>query len=260
MLENKGRWDRIRLEEIPANSSTIEISGNALRQAKSNFDIHFNNDCHSLLLSDGNFVAEIMRKRDISRHTRYFEENGTLSFRIITDRELKQSMDYFLDQHARQWQSRQMESAFLKKENKEFLIYLAQVLIRKDKLHLWSLNFNDVPIAFQFGFNHNNKYLAYCQSYDISFSKFAPSMILFRFLIAEYSKKNYSEVDFSRGSEQYKFRFSNKKTSNFGISINKSSISNLVGKGYNRIKEKIMKNPSLHEKINKYKSKLSNIL
>jgi len=67
------------------------------------------------------------------------------------------------------------------------------------------------------------------------------------------------EIDFSRGNELYKYRFTNKSSNNFGIVIHKNIVSLKLSNFYNKIKEAVIKNRDLHNFIIKYKNKVLKI-
>ena len=256
LFQNKRLWDAISLEEIPSNSSSLTASHKILKGSTKNFDVYFTNECMKLDFKvDGeDSIWKLLNKRDITRHIRFFEENGKLDcYKAENQNEMQSLMPAFFEQHIRIWDKKGIPSMFNNENCKQFFLELSRELLQKQKFDLWVLKFNEKVIAMNIGFAHANKYITYCHSYDLEYLKHAPSMVLFKYFIEYYFKQGFDEIDFSRGLESYKFRFSNKKYINKAIGVYKSEIGNAVFKKYNRIKEIIIKNKKLHDTIAKYR-------
>lgn len=259
LFNNRELWDSIVLEEVPQNSSTLQLSEKILGGLTRNFDIFFTNECLALNFdgcADG-IIQMLQKKRDIMRQIRAYGSDSSLIYhKVENPDEANDLLEIFFEQHIRLWEKRQIPSIFRNDIYKEFMTQLMNGLLPKNKLEFRILKFNQEIIATQIGFTHNNKYLRYLQSYDLRYSKNSPGAILHRCVIEEHYNNKFDEVDFSRGAESYKYRFSNKITNNYGISIDKNVITHYFAKKYHKIKEKIMKNKELHQFIQKYKNKI----
>lgn len=254
LLKNKKLWNSISLEEIPENSSSLSLSKNILKGMGGYFDIVFSNKCLSFEFSTD---FQGLKKRDVTRNINGFKKKGTLMVDSVTDlHEALDLLNILFEQHIKIWAERGNESMFKEDKYKEFLIKLTNELLPKSKVNIVALKFNQKPISIHFGFSYNNKFLAYCQSHDLEYSKRGPATILNKFLLDHYFAAGFSEVDFSRGTESYKYRFTNKITTNLGITIQKNIIAYILNKSYNKIKEEIMKHEKLHKFANKYKNKI----
>ena len=86
------------------------------------------------------------------------------------------------------------------------------------------LTFNEIPIAYHFGFEYANKLIWYKPSFNIDFFSKSPGTVLLKFLIEYALEKNLDEFDFTIGDEKFKDRFSNKKGKNIQIEIYNSEI------------------------------------
>jgi hypothetical protein len=65
------------------------------------------------------------------------------------------------------------------------------------------------PLAFHFGFVYRGRLVWYKPSYNVSFAKYSPGLLLIRFL-AEYAlAEGIDELDFTIGNEAFKQRFTN---------------------------------------------------
>ena len=80
-------------------------------------------------------------------------------------------------------------------------------------------------IAAHFGFKDSRTFYYYVPTYDEKFSKYGPGQYLLWKLISLASEKKLLEFDFLRGSEKYKFNWTNKVNTNytvFGVAQNSS--------------------------------------
>jgi len=260
LLENKNLWDSIILEEIPENSSTFNLSKGILKDSIYH-EIFFTNESLSLNLNDieEQDLHKITNKRDLRRHIKKLNESGKLTFSTINNKnDAMKYLEVLYQQHIINMDRKSIPSMYKDEKCKQFFNSLTKELLSKNMIGLYVLEFNGEPIAVQFGFNYNNKYLDYSRSYDLKYYNNGPGLILNKYFIEKYAKDGYDEVDFLRGSEDYKFRFSNKKIRNLGLAIHKNMTGHIVNKYYNKTKEKIMKNQEVHQFISKYINKISN--
>lgn len=259
LLKNRKLWNSISLEEIPAHSSSLSLSKNILKGMTKHFDIVFSNKCLSMTFKGMDYeeLEKKLKKKDISKNMKYFNKNGSIISYEVTDlSEAYALLNIFFEQHIKIWDKKGIPSMFKEDKYKEFFINLTNELLPKGKVGIWVLKFNQKPISMQFGFDYNNKYLEYCITYDLEYSKKGPGTILNKFLLENYFQRGYKEVDFSRGTEPYKYRFANKTTNNLGINVHKNTITYMFSKVYNKTKENIMKNEKLHKFVSRYKNKV----
>jgi len=263
LSKNKSLWDNINLEEIPEYSSTLTFSKNILQSNGIKFNIFFTNKCFSINFKDENteIIKKILKKKDLRRHISFLRSHGNLSVdKIKTVEEALILLNTLFEQHIKIWDKKEIPSLFNYVESKDFFINLTKELLPQGKIDILVLRLNQKPIAIQFGFNHNNKYITFIQSYDLYYYKNSPGTILYKLFINKYYQERFNEVDFSRGSEVYKNRFANKSMNNYGIAIYKNAINSITNKFYNRSREKIMNNHKFHSFVHKYKNKVLSII
>ncbi len=75
------------------------------------------------------------------------------------------------------------------------------------------------PLAWNFGFQVNGKFLLYQHTFDVDASEYTPGELLLWNLF-EYAKNHVArEFDFGKGSEPYKNRFANHSRATFSLCI-----------------------------------------
>jgi len=256
LIQRKKRWNEINLVNVPGTSSTLLLSRKILKKLRARFNMLSADECPSISLSS-EAVQQIQKKRDIIRHCKYLSERGELTFSNVKDvGQASGLLGTLFQQHLKIFQTKGISSSFSDAKWKRLLLSLINELLPKGRIDLWALIFKKEPIAIVYGFKHDKKYLTYCQSYDPQYSRYGPGMILFKHFIDQYFQAGLDEVDFGRGGELYKHRFSNKRVYNFDIRVEKSYIHYLLVNIYFKTKEIVMKDRRLAGLISEYKSKL----
>lgn len=258
LLENRKLWRSISLGEIPEKSLTLLLSPKILQGLTKYFNVSFSNPCFAVdfkgLTSDD--VNAITNKKGLRRHINHFNQSGRLDFQKVNDlNDVYGALNVFFEQHIRLWAGRGMLSMFNNQRYKEFIRSIAKNILSNGNLGFWVLKFNDQIIAASFGFEFNKVYISYCQSHDLEYCKRSPGIIMQKYLIEKLFEEGSHIVDFSRGAEVYKLRFSNKSSSNFGITINKNIADYLLTRFYHSVRERIMKKNKLHSFLNKIRYK-----
>jgi len=251
-------WKSIALLEIPESSPTLQHVPKRLLVSEI-----FCNECMKVVFKDINIqeLQQYLKKREIMRRVRVFEREGKICFKkAMTLDEAHFLLEKLFQQHITQWKNKNIRSIFLDHENQSFSKHLLTRLF-PDHMEIYGLYFNDEPIAVLQGFFFSGVFTGYFQSYNMDFAKKGPGIIGFKMLLEYFitDRDDIKVIDFSRGTEQYKNRFSSTVEVNKGILISRSPLGYMISKIGHTIKEKIMRNPQLHEKISGYRNKLLSI-
>lgn len=256
-------WDLINLREIPEMSSTLSISKKIMYNFPLSFNMTFSTYCPTIILQDeskSEHIANKKLRKDIMRHINFFEKNGELSFLHFTDTtHIETLLNIFFEQHIERWKVTSTPSKFNKKRFRSFYRELAFSLSKTGWFGFSVLKFNDIPIAFHYGFSYDNRYSYYTPSYDLKYSNRSPGKILLKFLIEFASDNNFKEVDLARGAEKYKFWWSTKTRKNFHIHIfkkkffSKSRYIYYLYRIYDSLKPYVKKHKFIRRMLTNYK-------
>jgi CelD/BcsL family acetyltransferase involved in cellulose biosynthesis len=254
---NKKLWDSVQLDEIPEDSPTLKLSGLILRSEKYHF-ISFSNECMALDFGkDASQLGRLLRKKALRRHIKSLGNLGVLEFKQITaSADASKVLPIFFEQHKEIWKLRRNRSMFYDAVYQKFFLDIARELLPLQAVDIFVLCLDSRPIAVQYGFTWNGKHANYCQSYDPAFNRYSPGTVIIKLYVERLVKKGLKEVDFTRGTEPYKTRFSNTRRCNYSISLRKNAMSHVASKSYNGIKERVMRNHRLHRLVNRFKSRL----
>ena len=263
LLKEKDSWDIISLKEIPEVSSTLTISEEILKSSNVLFSIFPDNISPIIIFeeSERKEIEKKLNKKDIKRKLRGLNREGILGYNHCKDKnEAEMLLNIFFQQHIKRWKSTSTPSMFEDEKYKAFYHELTKSLLPKKWVDISVLRFNGGVIATQFGFTYNNKYEGYTHTYDKTYAKYSPGVILLMLNIENYLSKNFREFDLGRGDDPYKFRFSNIIKKNYKISIYKRYPISLIDKTINKLRLEIRKHSRLRYALREVKNRLTNFL
>jgi CelD/BcsL family acetyltransferase involved in cellulose biosynthesis len=244
-LAEDSSWKSANLDEMPFTETISH-----LREYAKEFGLHFHdafaNKCYSLENKDAKESLELINKRDVRRHQRHLEREGAHEAHELSGEDRAKALELMFLQHIKVWAAREQHSLFENEDNKAFFRELLQT--HEDTV-IWVLTLNSKPIAIEMGFVRNQKYLAFCQSIDLTWSRYSPGSVLLKNIIDRYVSQGFKYIDLSRGAEKYKNRFTNREIVNRQVLLNRSVKDHMGSVLYSHAKEFVMKRPELHEWI-----------
>lgn len=227
------RWDVIELNNVPAQSTTVEIVGAICDRAgyRVLMDDHF--VCPTLLIQGHEETAwKIFNKPGLRRRQNYFERSGRLVCRHLTSMvEIEPYLDQFFSQHVARWHGSKSPSLFTDERNRLFYRELTANLTSKGWILFSVVEFDDRPIAFHYGFDYNAAVLWYKPSFDVTYAARSPGLVLVRQLIGYAIEQKRRELDFTVGDEPFKSRFTNSRRKTVRIRIFRNSGRFLFARG-----------------------------
>jgi SAM-dependent methyltransferase len=159
---------------------------------------------------DKTLFDAFINKKSLKRHSRYFEEAGGLEVKHLTQAEdIYFWLNSFFDQHIQRWATRSDPSLFLHRDHRDFYRALLMEMGGTGRLLFTVVSSQGKPIAFHFGFIDDKKLIWYKPSFDPAFADRSPGEVLLRELAMFVRDQGLEELDFTRGGESFKTRFSN---------------------------------------------------
>jgi CelD/BcsL family acetyltransferase involved in cellulose biosynthesis len=148
-----------------------------------------------------------LRKKDrheLKRKFRRLENSGEISYPLFDNEtgNLDEALDQFLNLMA---QSKEEKAVFLNEERKHFLRILTKSMSRKNLLRLFFLEINGVKVSTTMSFAHNNKLYLYNSGYDQRYRSLSVGLLLKAQNIRYAIETGFTEFDFLRGGESYKY-------------------------------------------------------
>jgi CelD/BcsL family acetyltransferase involved in cellulose biosynthesis len=159
--------------------------------------------------SDGQVLGDLLKKKSLRRHRKYFERQGALLLRSVEDEaELSEALPKFFQQHIERWHSIGNPSQFLDATQSAFFSTLGRRLLNAKSLRFDILECDGNAIAYHFGFQHGDRFYWYKPSFDPLLAKHSPGEALLHALFEKYAA-HVSYFDFTIGNEAFKNRFAN---------------------------------------------------
>jgi len=211
LFAERGRWDEIRLNSIPAESPTVEVLQDICR--RSGYYVLQRQLHLSPTLTIKGHEAEaltILNKASLRRRQNYFQRIGALTFKTVIGKDVLLYLNGFFEQHIDRWAGSTTPSLFLDERNKVFYRELATVMADKEWIALSIVELNGRPLAMHYGFDYGNKFLWYKPSFDPAQKKHSPGLVLLKYLMGYAFARKREEFDFTIGDEPFKARFANK--------------------------------------------------
>lgn len=215
------RWDVIALNNIPAQSTTVDLIRAICHRTGYRVLVDDQFQCPTLQIKGHEDSAlKIFNKPGLRRRQNYFQRNGRLVFTNLTSAAAAVPyLDRFFSQHVARWSSGKSPSLFLDERNRAFYRELTANIADQGWLLFSVVEFNDQPIAFHFGFDYNDTVLWYKPSFDVAYASHSPGLVLLRYLIGYAIEQKRHELDFTVGDEPFKSRFTNSKRKTVSLKI-----------------------------------------
>ncbi len=230
IFADRGLWDVIEFNSIPAESPTIAVAQAICREA--GYYV-LQRDLYSspALLINGHEeeASKIFNKVGLRRRQNYFHRQGSLTFKTLRGFEVMPYMDRFFAQHISRWAGSKTPSLFLDDQNQAFYLELVRGMSDVGWLVLSVVELNDRPLAMHCGFDYGGRFLWYKPSFDVAQAKHSPGLVLLRYLIGHAIEQKRAEFDFSIGDEPFKFRFANHVRTTVQLRIYKGPLEFALG-------------------------------
>jgi CelD/BcsL family acetyltransferase involved in cellulose biosynthesis/predicted ATP-grasp superfamily ATP-dependent carboligase len=224
-LTEDGRWDVVELNNIPGDSSTVELVRSVCDAHGYRTLVDDQYPCPTLLIEGREDEAlKVLNKPSLRRRTNYFNRAGRLvCLNLSTAAEVQPHLDAFFAQHVMRWGSgaggSTSSSLFVDNRNRDFYRELTRAIAPKGWLLFSVVEFNDKPIAFHYGFDYNGSVIWYKPSFDVEFEQHSPGIVMVQHLIRYAIEHGRRELDFTVGDEAFKRRFTNATRRTYGISV-----------------------------------------
>ncbi|MDB4516668.1 GNAT family N-acetyltransferase [Crocinitomicaceae bacterium] len=226
LYEYRSDWSSIELKNIPDSSSMLDLIPCVCNKSGLTFWNKYSIEAPSLVVKGNESdTRKLLSKYSIRRTEKHLRKYGEVEFRIIKDAAGAESLwtDYFI-QHVNRCDFANRNSSFQNPKYRRFIIDLFNADTENRFTHFSALLVNGIAIAFHFGFISENRLLWYKPCFDISIKKGSPGMLLIKYL-AEYVLDNgLDELDFTIGSETFKYRFCNTRRQVNTVCIYKSRV------------------------------------
>ncbi len=220
LSEHNGEWDMLRLSDIPNTTPTLSLLPHLFRPYGYAIDVHQLYEAPTRLLGDPVADERCVNKKSLRRHYNYFRRRGRLEIKHCrTVEEIDQYLDLFFQQHIERRALTDAPSLFLDERQRAFYRALVEELAPTGWLLFSVVLFNDVPLAFHFGFEFGDRLIWYKPTFNVKYAKHSPGEVLIKYLLEYAIQRQMAEFDFTIGEEPFKYRFANHVRHNYAIHV-----------------------------------------
>lgn len=221
-MSQRAGWDEIRLRDMEEDNEVFSGFREALPGYKS--ETKFSSICPYIRLrpSWDDFQKGLSKKvrYNIGKKERFALRDNAVSFQICENREnLERLLPVLEVLHRKRMEEKETEGVSLQPLFWKFHGESMKYFLERGKLFLGTVSFNGTETAFQYCFKHAGTILMYQSGLDPSYNRFSAGFLLNSYMIKEAIRQGYSEFDFLRGGERYKFHWTSEFRKNCEFSV-----------------------------------------
>jgi CelD/BcsL family acetyltransferase involved in cellulose biosynthesis len=202
-------WKKCRLQNIRADSRLLRHWSLLPTKLRRYLQVLPGETCRTILLNGNSSVlTPLIHKRHTRRRVNKLRRAGVLTFRHIeTKAEAQIHVDYMIDHQLRRHTLTGRKCPSEKPRFRKFLHRLVEEFDPLNSLRVGVLELDGGPLAWHFSFQVNGKLTFYQQAFDVEASDYSPGEVLIHELLRYVQDNVTRELDFTRGDEPFKARF-----------------------------------------------------
>jgi CelD/BcsL family acetyltransferase involved in cellulose biosynthesis len=152
----------------------------------------------------------LLRKSSFKRKAAGLAALGRVEIEHLEEsRRIQQEIDAFFAQHIERWSVTPHPSPFVEAEVCTLYRRLAEGLAPENHVILTVVRLDERPVAYHFGLTDGDRFIWYKPSFDIRLFRESPGQVLLKGLLELCRDRGFRELDFTRGAEDFKFRYAN---------------------------------------------------
>jgi CelD/BcsL family acetyltransferase involved in cellulose biosynthesis len=202
--------ESIELFEVPQTSALALCLAERSANSASGVLVDGTTACPRLkILGNESGLHSVFEKDSLKRHEKKLRRLGQVTVEHLTDPAAAAPLlEGFFDQHVRRWAATPYPSLFRHDRNRSFYRAAMQSLGASGQLVFSVVRLSGRPVAQHFGLRSRNDLLWYKPTFEIELAHCAPGEFLLKSLIEYSLEGGFEALDFTRGNEPFKSRFS----------------------------------------------------
>lgn len=210
LQRQRGRWRRICLDQMHEERSHWRELAAAFDGSGLPHRLEVGDYCPAMSLEDRAAAKKKYYKKNIANYVNWFKRQGDFACEHYAQLEpaLARLEDLFA-QHVERWHGTPTPSSFLRPEMQEFYRRFVRALLPSGAVQFFALRLDEEFLAFFLCFEQDGTLYLYKPSYNQRYYRHSPGQAILRFLFDYAEERGLMELDFGRGDEGYKDRFSN---------------------------------------------------
>jgi|GEM_PF-3517288 len=235
-LATRVRWHVLDLIDLPEDSPTLALLPSILEQHGLRHSIERTIVCPYMRIEETDWPRLFAAKRskstraDLRRRSRRLGELGEVAFRRhVEPDDILAVFPKLFELYEKRWQGKNLSIGFAGKRERLFYPEAAVALAARDALDLVTLELDGRVLAFSLGAAHGRRFTWLITAYDADFGKYFPGELMLTHILEQaVTSGEYDEFDFTRGEEDYKYKWAEHDRYNVRLVVANRSVSNLV--------------------------------
>jgi CelD/BcsL family acetyltransferase involved in cellulose biosynthesis len=218
ILSRRKEWDLIRLNNVPLSTSFARyIKKNKILKGLSHRSSQ--NEAVHLNFQDEAFTKRVLSKKRVHDYRNHLKKNGQYDMlHLIKPADIGPFLEDFFAQHIERWQKTLFPSLFLDEKNKQFYRHIVRIL-PPGWITFSVLKWKGKVLGYHLGFSYGKRFIWYKPTFNVSFGRYSPGQVLLQEVMEYAHAKGFEEFDLGVGKEEYKYRFSNRVSSNNSFKV-----------------------------------------
>jgi len=207
--EKNGTWDVLDLDCYRTGDSSMSALKQSMQQRNHACHIDEAMGCWRIDFSEGwdNYCAKLSkcRRTKARRLLRQIQGEGPYQVKWVQRHtDIEEFMNHLSQLHQSRWQSKGELGCFANPRFGKFLRQVADKALACDRAHLLQVNYENFPVAIQFGLRSQSTIFSYQVGVDTTSRAESPGMAMNMLLIHDGFQRGLKFLDFLRGEEPYK--------------------------------------------------------
>lgn len=211
-MERKApKWDIFHYNTVRPDSVVAQIllrecarrKWHMVREDRRSFFVSVPDDWPAFLAARSKKMRQIVPQR-VRRAEKTFKVRARRCGSLET---LQNDLNALFALHAKRWQKRGESGNLFQPEKQRFYFEAASRCLDRGWLDFWLLDFNDQPVAGEFGFSDGEVYFNLQQGFDPEFASYGAGVVLRVAIIQDLIRRGIHGYDFMLGEEEYKERW-----------------------------------------------------
>ncbi len=232
LLQHRGDWDLVFLNEIPENSPHLAFlrhlsSGNGWYCDETEVPCAYVN-----LPSDWETYLRSLKPRmrtKIRSLTRQLEQNHKVHFdRCSRFDNLEARLESLFELHEQRWRQDGEEGVFVSQAKRQFYQEMSSFFLSRGWLRFYSLTVDDRYVAHQFCFEYQEKIFLLQEGYDPKWAEHAVGNVLRAFIFRDSIERKVAVYDFLGGVTSHKLSWAAAVKKSFRLSMGIPKVKNRI--------------------------------
>ncbi|MEW5795008.1 MAG: GNAT family N-acetyltransferase [Candidatus Zixiibacteriota bacterium] len=258
LITHRHRWKKIILDQMHEDRSHWKELRARLEKQERPFRILLSDSCPAMVLDDIAAARKKYYKRNITTYVNWYEAQGRFAFNIYNtkDEALARLEDLFA-QHIERRDQTPFPSQFTSDSVRALYRRFIDRMYSRNWVLLSSLTLDDKFLALYLAFRYRDTLYLYTTSFNGAYWSRSPGQVILRYLFDYCVEHGIRQMDFARGGEGYKDRFSNVVRQNRKFIVYNTRLALAVAKAfhafrYSRLVDRLYRNRRVQGALNAY--------